>query len=374
MRRILPGLVAVGAAAALALTGCSSGSSSSTASASAPAGSAAASAGSSDSGAVLGAANIASVMAAYTGPDSKLPKTFGPAAEDGALKIGWSSPNDGNELISRLGTAVEAATKAKGGTFVMYDAQADVGKQVGQIQQLVNDKVDAIVVWPLAAEALAPSLKLAKEAGIPVVAMEVAPDGSTELGDYTGQIIYGRDMMAYVTSNLMSQLFPGGELAVVKFAVPVPSMIFYAERVTAYATEAGMKPVGTFDVATDTVAGGQEMAAPVLSKYPNLQSLISFNDPTAIGATAAARAASRELTAFGGNGEDAGIEAVKSGQLALTVQPPLDVWATELVNGAYLAKAGTEIPKTIFPALGNVITKETVAEAKKLSDLAASIG
>lgn len=373
MRRSLTGLLAAGAALALTLTACSSGSESASAPANseAPAATTAA-ADSSDAGSVLAAANIQSVIESYTGPLSELPASFGEPDLSAALKIGWASPNDSNELVKRLGEAVKAATEAAGGEFVTYDAMADPSQQVSQIQQLVNDGVDAITMWPLDATALAPALKVAKEAGIPVVSMEVTPDGSPEIGDVAGQVVYGRDMQAYVGARLMSQLFPGAQVATAKFAVPVPSMVFYAERAAAYAAEDGLEVVGTFDNPNDTVAGGESMMGPILSKYPDIKGLLAYNDPTAIGATAAAKAAMTELTAFGVNGEDAGIEAVKSGKLSLTIQPPVDLWGRELVGGAYLAKAGVEIPKTIFPSLGNVITAETVASAKKLNELIAT--
>lgn len=373
MRRTVPGLLAAAAALALTLTACSSGSESSSAAAGseAPAATAAAE-NSTDPATVLSSANIQSVIDSYTGPLSELPATFGEPDTSKALKIGWASPNDGNELIQRLGDAVKAATEAAGGTFVKYDAMADPSQQVSQIQQLVNDGVDAITIWPLDATALAPALKVAKEAGIPVVSMEVTPDGSPEIGDFAGQIVYGRDMQAFVGARLMSQLFPGGQVATAKFAVPVPSMVFYAKRAAEYAAADGMEVVGTYDNPNDTVAGGESMMGPVLSKYPDIKGLLAFNDPTAIGAMAAAKAAMTDLTAFGINGENAGLEAVKSGKIALTIQPPIALWGKELVGGAYLAKAGATLPATIFPGLGNVITAENAAEAKTLSELVAS--
>ncbi len=367
MLRRISGLLATGAVAVLALTACSTGQAATTP-APAAGGSSGAAASPTDPATVLSAANIDAVIRTYPGEVTKLPTTFGTATK-GALKIGWSSPRTANELVGRLGAALKDEVAAMGGSFVSYDANGDPAAQVGQVQQLVNDGVSAIVVWPLDATALKPSFKLAKAAGIPILAMEVTPDGSTAIGDVTGQIIYGRDVHAYVAATLMSQLFPGGQYAAAKFAVPVPSINYYAERATFWADKAGMKSVGTFDNPSDDVAGGESMAGPVLSKYPDLAGVLAYNDSTALGTMAAARAAGRTLVAFGMNGEDAGVDGVAGGKIAFSIQPPVLDWAKQLVAGAYLAKAGTTIPKTVFAGVGTVLTAETVAGAKKMGDL-----
>lgn len=380
MRRSIPVLVASGVAVALALASCSSGSSSTedtsaaaSAAATPAAGTAASGAASgaaapSDATTVLSAANIASVIGAYPGDVTKLPTSFGEATP-GNLKIGWAAARLANELNARLGYAIEKEVAAMGGTLVSLDANGDPAAQVGQIQQLVNEGVDAIIVWPLDATALVPALKVAQEAGIPVTAMEVTPDGSSEIGPVDGQVIYGRDVHAYVAATLMSQLFPGGQVATNKFSVPVPSINYYAERAAFWAAEAGMEVVATVDNPSDDVAGGESMAGPVLAKYPDMKGWLAYNDASAVGATAAAKAASRELSAFGQNGEDSALVAIENGQLALTVQPPVVEWAKQLVGGAYLAKSGVEIPKSVFTSVGNVITAETVADAQPLTDI-----
>ena len=96
---------------------------------------------------------------------------------------------------------------------------------------------------------------------------------------------------------------------------------------------------------------------------------MAYNDASALGVTAAARTASKTVSSFGLNGEDATIPAIEAGQIELTIQPPAAQWAEQLVNGILLVKAGQTIPKSIFVGIGNVITKETVANAKPIKDI-----
>lgn len=369
-RSTLPAIVAAGAAFALALTGCSSGSSSSesTAAASAPAATAAASEAASGPDSVLSTENIQAVIDAYPGEITKLPTSFGDA-EPGALKIGWSEARDANELNNRLTMAIEKEVAKMGGTLTTIDAAGDPGAQVGHIQQLINEGVDAIIVWPLDATALQPSFKAAKAAGIPVIAMEVTPDGSEDLGDITGQVIYGRDQQAYVAATLMSQLFPGGQVATNKFAVPVPSINYYAERAAYWAQQAGLEVVATVDNPSDDVAGGEAMSGPILSKFPDLKGWLAYNDASAAGVTAAARAAGMTVEAFGQNGEDSAIEAIKAGQLGMTLMPPVVDWAKQLVGGAYLAKAGATLPKSVYVGPGTFVSSANVDSAQTLTQV-----
>ena len=368
-RKIIPGIIVLGFVATTLLTGCGSssdGDSSSevaTSSASTPAAD-----DPTDPATVLGTDNINEVIASYTGENSTLPASFG-TPEPKPLTIGWVAALNANELNSQVGYAIEKAVGAIGGELIALDANGDPAAHVTQIQKLINQGVDGIIVWPLDATALVPALQQAKDAGIAITAMEVTPNGSVDLGPVDGQVIYGRDIDAYLAAKLMSELYPGAQIASNKFAVPVPSINYYADRVNYWAGQFGLKIADTVDNPSDNVAGGEQMAGPVFAQYPDVKGWLAYNDASALGVTAAARSAGLVVTAFGQNGEDATIPAVESGQIALTVQPPADLWGRELVNGILLVKAGKTIPKSIFPGVGNVITKETVANAAPLKDI-----
>ena len=372
-RRLIPSLLALGVVAATVLVGCgsSSGGGSSPVApttSSVPAPTTSGGGDPTDPAIIMGQENINKILASYTGENSTLPNSFGTATPK-PLKIGWSEALDANELNNRLSYAIQKAVEKIGGTLVTLDAAGDPANQVTQIQQLINQKVDGIIVWPLDATALVPVLTQAKAAGIPVLAMEVTPNGSTDLGPVDGQVIYGRDIDAYVSAKLMSELHPGAQVATNKFSVPVPSMVYYAERAAYWAGEFGLKVLGTFDNPSDNVAGGEQMAGPVISANPEIKGWLAYNDASALGVTAAARTASKTVSSFGLNGEDATIPAIEAGQIELTIQPPAAQWAEQLVNGILLVKAGQTIPKSIFVGIGNVITKETVANAKPIKDI-----
>lgn len=65
-------------------------------------------------------------------------------------------------------TAVEYS-KELGVKATVMDPQGDPSKQFSQIQDLISQRVDAIIVWPTSAVAVVPAIRKAHAAGIPVI-------------------------------------------------------------------------------------------------------------------------------------------------------------------------------------------------------------
>lgn len=370
MRRTVTRAMMTGVGALLlTLTACSSSGGSAkgsggSAATSAAAGSGSATTASSDS--TLSDANIAKIISSYAGEDTTFPKTFG-RPQKGSLKIGWSAARDANELNARLGVAIQKAVSAMGGSFTALDANGDVPTQVQQIQQLINDNVSAILVWPLDATALNSEFAQAKAKGIPVIAVSVTEDGSS-VGDATAQVIYGADENAYLEAKLMSEMLPqGAKVATMKYTVAVPYIVYYVQRLGYWAKQDGLDVVTTASNSGDDVPGGQQAAGPLLQNYPDLKGMLPYNDASALGTASAAQTVGKKLTIFGTNGEDEGIAGIKAGKYLLTIQPPLAAWAKEMVAAAYLAKSGQTVPKTVYPGVGYVITADNVGQAQTLT-------
>ncbi|MFI2411503.1 sugar ABC transporter substrate-binding protein [Streptomyces sp. NPDC018947] len=63
------------------------------------------------------------------------------------------------------------------GKVAYANAEADEKKQTAQMQKMIDDKVDAIVLDAVDAHAIAPSVRKAKDAGIPVIAYDRLAEG-----------------------------------------------------------------------------------------------------------------------------------------------------------------------------------------------------
>ncbi|MFF5156311.1 sugar ABC transporter substrate-binding protein [Streptomyces sp. NPDC000348] len=73
-------------------------------------------------------------------------------------------------------TKVESLTDKKG-TVEYANAEADADKQASQMQQMIDDKVDVIVLDAVDAHGIADSVQKAKDAGIPVIAYDRLAEG-----------------------------------------------------------------------------------------------------------------------------------------------------------------------------------------------------
>jgi ribose transport system substrate-binding protein len=86
-------------------------------------------------------------------------------------KIGITQNNVG---VDSYQTTYEKAFIAAAGAnadveAVVLDAGGDVARQIAQMQDLIQQEVDAIIIWPTNGEAVIPAVREAFKAGIPVI-------------------------------------------------------------------------------------------------------------------------------------------------------------------------------------------------------------
>lgn len=149
-------LVAVIAASALALTGCSTSSSS----------------GGSDSGAVK------DQEVGYVGTQDQI-QDISEFCGDKPIKVAFADGFGGNSWRKTTRALFEAeAAKCPNITDVIYtDAQADTQKAISDINSLVAQGVNIIVSFTDGGEALLPTIKKATEAGVKFVPIVACPGG-----------------------------------------------------------------------------------------------------------------------------------------------------------------------------------------------------
>lgn len=302
-----------------------------------------------------------SVETEYSGILTSLPTSY-PEVEHADLTIGYLAPNGAVELIAALTQAVEGSVEEAGGAVVALDAQAQPDLQVTQMQQLIDRDVDAIIVWPLDAQALTPVVASANEKGIPVVGIEVNPDVEGDIGLFTTQVTAGADQIGFTSAREMARIAPGADIAVAGFIVPVPYISAQTAALTKWAGEFGLNVVAEVENQTDDVAGGMDAAGGALSSHPEITGVLAYNDPTAIGAALSARESGREIIAIGSNGASDGLEAVRQGRLHATLQFPIGLWGQQLTRAAYNAvlHPDVELPKTVYPGALELVTADNI--------------
>ncbi|HSK15981.1 MAG TPA: sugar ABC transporter substrate-binding protein [Gaiellaceae bacterium] len=282
--------------------------------------------------------------------------------EPGDFELAYLNPLGGNEFLDTLGRAMQLETERLGGSYVELDAAGDVDTQVSQFQQIVAQEVDGIFVFALDPGSVQPALEQAKSAGIPVVTIDLTFDSTEEIGDFDSQIWQRRDEAAYLGAREMAaRAGSGASVATIDFIVEVPSIVFSVERARYWVEQFGLTVAGNATNPSDDIAGGETAATEILANYPDIAGIIGYNDPSAIGAAAAARAQGRQDLVFGGqNGGSDALEAIRAERLTYTAKLDPPSMGKFAAWGLYNLLQGNEVPPTVKAEEPVIVTADNI--------------
>lgn len=301
---------------------------------------------------------------AFTGSlEAKVPVGYD-EPESGNFRLAYLNPLGANEFLSTLGRAMKLETQKLGGTYVELDAKGDVDTQVSQFQQVVAQDVDGIFVFALDPGSVQPALRRAKAAKIPVITIDLSFTSTTDIGQFDSQIWQRRDEAAYLGAKEMaSRVDEGASVATIDFAVQVPSIVFSIERARFWAEKLGLAVAGNGTNPSDDIAGGEKAMTQILGKFPDIAGVIGYNDPSAIGAAAAARAQGKQDLVFGGqNGGSDAFEALRAGRLSYTAKLDPPSMGKFAAWGLYDLLQGKQVPKTVKAEAPVIVTQENVED------------
>ena len=195
----------------------------------------------------------------------------------------------------------------------------DLGQQVAQIDNFIAAKVDMIILNAADSKGIGPAVKRAKEAGIVVVAVDVAAEGAdaTITSDNTQA---GELACKYISDRLNNK----GNVVIIN-GPPVSAVQNRVEGCeTEFKKHPDIKILSANQNAKGSREGGLEVMTSLLAANPKIDGVFAINDPTAIGADLAKKQAQRsEFFIVGVDGSPDGEEALKR-KNSLFVTPAQD--------------------------------------------------
>jgi len=272
------------------------------------------------------------------------PKNEAPAQETAAAKskltIGWSVASLNNEFFVTMKQGIEDAAKVQGVTLLEANANADVAKQVADVEDLLQKGAEIMLLTPQDSEAIVPAVKRCNEKGVPVVVVDI--------GVSAGQ----------VASLIISDNYQGGRLAGEFIAAKVgPSGKVVHIQCQLGAANAQKRGQGFKDVmqakgitivaeqpADSMKDKGMTVMENILQAQPKIDAVFSQNDNMALGAILAAKNAGRlkDMVIVGFDGNKDALDAIRAGDLAATViQFPFDMGKTGIETAVKLSRGGT---------------------------------
>jgi ribose transport system substrate-binding protein len=301
----------------------------------------------------------------YDGPAKDLPESFpAPEKKDVNLKIGYLQIYGALPTLAVQQEGAEARAKELGVDLIVKDAQLNPQTQVSQFNDLLTQKVDAIVVYPVVPESLGPALAQAKQAGIPVISTNARPDVSKPLpAGYSVDLEAPIDREAYAMAEYGAKVQPGGTFGIIGNAAPIAALKYMAEREKYWGERFGLTFVGQVDAKQDTAAGYGPAVSELIAKAPDVDQIWTYNDLVALTAATVTRSSGKpdvKIIANSGTGKPV-LEAIKAGTIAMSYQLPWAEQGSSLIDAAYNSATGQQqpLPETIS-LLGTTVTKDNV--------------
>ncbi|MCA8254681.1 sugar ABC transporter substrate-binding protein [Burkholderia sp. AU31624] len=242
-----------------------------------------------------------------------------------AEKIGVTMASFDDTFLTILRNSIADSAKKDGATVQIEDGGNDVGKQLSQVQNMIAQKVDAIIVNAVDTDATPKITKMVTAAKIPLVYVNRKPVDFDKLPAGVAVVASDEKQSGTLQARQVCKLLGGkGDLLVLMGELSNESARARTkdiEDVIATKDCAGMKIVDKREGKWSRTQG-QDITMNWLSSGTKFDAIISNNDEMAIGAINALKAA-RKLTpktiVAGIDATPDGLASMKSGELKVSV-------------------------------------------------------
>ncbi|ASS57121.1 substrate-binding domain-containing protein [Rhizobium leguminosarum] len=285
---------------------------------------------------------------------------LGPVHAAELKKLGLAVANLQANFFNQIKQSVEAEAKKRGIEVITVDAKGDGPTQVNQIQDLLTQKIDALIYIPAGAAAATVPVKLAKNAGIPVVNVDRNAEGAP------GDTFLATDSVASakaVCDYILKEAGGKGKMVIIhgqKGTTPeVDRSKGCAESLKAYPD---VKVVAEQFSNIWSQDEGFQIMQNMLQANPDVSIVFAQADGLALGAAQAIKVAnpSQKIVVGGFDGDTAALEALSKGVFNVTATQQTQKMGRDAVENAAKLVAGEKVPPVQLMD-ATLTTKENVA-------------
>lgn len=288
--------------------------------------------------------------------DTSAPADTEAAAEE--LVIGCTLQNLSEEFMTMLQGAMELQLKNYDNVkLIINDAESQSDKQASQLDSFVAQGVDAVIISPVDADALASAVKTVVDAGIPVITCSADVTGDQ------GQVWVGSSNenggeieMKYVAEKLGGK----GKIAVLRGPLGA-----FAEQGRFAGYETVLKDYPDIEIVFDQTGNWQREEAMalienLLTAGTELDAIVCQNDGMALGALEAVKAAGKkdQITITGIDAIVDALDSIKAGELDATCFQDAIGQGTNALDMAVKAARGETVERMDIPF--ELVTKDNV--------------
>jgi len=288
-------------------------------------------------------------------------------ASQGRPRIALIMKSLANEFFQTMENAAKTHQQENSGEYELLangiKDEQDVSRQVDLVEQMIAQRVDAIVIAPADSKSLISVCKRALDAGIPVINIDNKFDASV-LADKAVKVPFvGPDNRAgakLAGEYLAKRLKPGDKVAVIEGA---PNAFNAVQRRLGFedAMKASRIEIVSSQSAVWETSRANQVASSIITEQPGLKAILCANDNMALGAVAALRAAgrSKDVLVIGFDNISAVQQLIKDGQILATIDQ----------HGDRLAIYGIEYALKIIKNKGTPADRETPVDLITVENL-----
>lgn len=248
-----------------------------------------------------------------------------------AAKIGFVVSTQDNPFFVTLKEGAVSAAKEMGHEIVVLDSQNDPSKELGNVEDLLINKIDVLLINPTDSDAVISSVKAANRRKVPVITLDRASNGGKVVAHIASDNIAGGEL----AGNFIIEKLEGKSVKVVELE-GIPGTTAARDRGNGFNKAAAEK----LDIVAKQAADfdrtkGLNVMENILQGQSEINAVFAHNDEMALGALRAIEAAgNKDILIVGFDATEDAVKAVKDGKLAATVaQKPAEIGA----EGVYAA-------------------------------------
>ena len=287
----------------------------------------------------------------------------GAASSNAKIMIAYIPPVIANPAIKAMNDAISLKAKSLGMGFATIGGDYNPQAQIVAVDAAIQRKVDAILIWPLDPKGIQPSFDKARAAGIKILAVW-SPGVPGIVANFQYDDFTASKKMALAAAAELKRQGKPCAVGIIQGIPVVDILRTRNEGLAAGAKAGGCKILEQTVNQKDNIDGAQPIAAAWKTKYGSkMTAILTYNDPSALGAVAVAGGSFNPLIT-GMNGDALGIAAVKSGAMFATGSAPNVEVGNAMAQAAYDTLVTKKaVPKQInFPI--QILTKATVGAYK----------
>lgn len=263
------------------------------------------------------------------------------------LKIGVSISTLSNPVFITLKNELQKYSDKKGSKIIINNANNDTSKQNNDVEDLIQQKVDAIIVNPCDSSAISTVIQKANDAKIPVICIDRGADRGTVVSTVASDNVAGGKMAAdYLIKKL-------GLKAKIAELQGIPGASATRERGQGFDKIADKKlNIVSKQTAQFDRAKGLSVTENILQAHHDVKGIFSQNDEMAVGAARAVKASKKDIVIVGFDGTNDALKLIKSGQMTATVAQQWDKMADTSLDAVYDYYQGKTVKKNnLVPVL-----------------------